>query len=74
MDKQYAVYMSMGLELVGLVTVLVFVGRYLDQNYGWGGGGVILGAVIALAGWITHLLMVIRQLAKKEEAGDTDAQ
>lgn len=73
MDRQYAVFMSMGLELVGLVTVLVFLGRYLDSNYGWGGWGVILGAFIATAGWIAHLLLVIRQLAKKEEAGDTDA-
>lgn len=72
MDKQYAIYMSLGFELVAAVTVLILIGRYLDNNYGWGGWGVILGAFIATAGWIAHLLIIMRQLAKKEEAGDTD--
>lgn len=71
--KSGSAFAALGFELVGLVLALVFVGRYFDQNYGWGGWGVISGVSIAFIGWVTHLYLVVQMLAKQDKSGDTDA-
>lgn len=71
MNRTYALLVALAFECVGLVTVLVLAGRYFDEQYGWGGKGAAAGAVIGVIGWVTHLIVVLRQLAKEEENGDT---
>lgn len=73
MNRQLLVFGAMGFECVGLVTVCVLIGRYFDSKYGWGGLGAAAGALIGTSAWITHLVVVMRNLAKDEESGDTDA-
>ena len=72
MDRKATVFAAMGFECVGLVTACVLIGRYFDQNYGWGGLGAGLGAFVGVMGWVTHLLVVIRSLAKPSEPSDTE--
>lgn len=70
MDRQYAIFMALGFELVGLVTVLLLLGQWLDKNQGWGGYGQIAGAIIGTVGWFVHLVFALKQLAKREEESE----
>ena len=63
MNRQYAVYMGLCLELVGLVLVLLFVGREIDNKFQWHGLGIVGGAVLAMIIWVYHLILIM----KKEE-------
>ncbi len=69
MNTKAYVFIGMGFELVGAVMAFLWIGQYLDEHQGWGGMGAAGGIVVAFIGWITHLLIVVRTLAKdtKEE-------
>lgn len=67
MNRTYALLTALAFECVGLVTALVLFGRYFDDKYGWDGMGAAGGAIIGVIGWVTHLVVVLRQLAKEEE-------
>lgn len=73
-NKASTAYMSLGFELIGLIAVLVFAGRYADTNWGWGGWGLISGVVTAFIGWVTHLYIVVQMLAKQDKSGDTSPE
>lgn len=70
-NKASSAYISLGFELIGIIVALVFIGRALDQHFGWPGWGVVGGVVIGFAGWVTHVYMVVQMLAKAENSGDT---
>ena len=72
MNSKAYVFIAMGFELIAAVLLLLWLGGKLDANYGWGGFGSILGIVIALVGWITHLLIMVRAVAKPENPGQID--
>lgn len=74
MNRTYALLVALAFECVGVVTALVLIGRYFDSKYGWSGMGAAAGAIIGVIGWVTHLIVVLRQLAKEEESGDTKQQ
>ena len=67
MEKRGAVFIAMGFEAVGLVTVCVLIGRWLDDRYGWTGLGAAAGAIIGVVGWMTHLIVALRQLSNDSE-------
>ena len=62
MDRKYVVLIGLGFELVGLTLAGLYVGSLADQNYNWGGLGVVSGAVVALIAWLGHLIAVVRKL------------
>lgn len=68
MNRTYALLSALAFECVGLVTALVLIGRYFDDKYGWSGKGAAAGAIIAVIGWVTHLIVVLRQLQKEEDS------
>lgn len=72
MNSKAYVFIGMGFELIGAVLVLLWVGGIVDHEYGWKGFGSIAGIVIALVGWITHLLLVVRKLANDEKSVQID--
>lgn len=57
---------GLGMELVGLVVVLVYAGRQLDLKYGWPGYGMTGGGLIALAGWLSHVLRIARAVEEED--------
>ena len=69
--KAYA-FIGLGFELVVLVLAMLWIGGKIDQAYGWNGLAAAFGMIIALISWITHLLIVVRSLAKDPKAGDSD--
>jgi len=74
MNRTYAIMAAMAFECVGAVTALMWIGMKLDVQYGWKGMGALGGAFFGVAGWFLHLFLVLRQLAKQEENGDTKGQ
>jgi F0F1-type ATP synthase assembly protein I len=73
-NKASSAYVSLGFELIGLIGVLVYIGRLLDQNYGWPGWGVVGGVLIGFTGWVVHVYVVVQMLAKAENSGDTNGE
>jgi hypothetical protein len=63
--------MALGFELIGLIAVMVFLGRWADSHLGWGGWGLMGGVTFAFVGWVTHLYLVVQMLAKQDNSGDT---
>lgn len=61
----------MGFEIVGIVLVAVWIGGWIDQNYDWGGMGLVTAIVIGFVGWLTHVIMILRTLEQSENSGDT---
>ncbi len=41
---------SMGIEIAGGVGLGILVGYWLDGRYGWSPWGVVIGAIVGLAG------------------------
>lgn len=72
MNSKAYVFIGMGFELVVGVVLFLWLGGKIDAAYGWGGFGAILGIVVALIGWITHLLIVMRAVAKPENPSQID--
>jgi len=64
MDRKTAVLMAMGFEMVGLVGVLSFIGRWFDNTYSWGGLGTAGGAVIGVIAWMIHLFVLLKSFEK----------
>ena len=73
MNKKLLVFTAVGFECVGLVAGCVLLGRWLDARYGWNGMGAAFGAIFGVVAWITHLILLLRGLAKDENSGQTDA-
>lgn len=74
MNRKGAIFMAMGFEAVGLILAFVYVGRWIDGRFGWNGVATAMGGIFAVIGWVTHILVVVRELAKSEESGHTDGQ
>ena len=54
------VFTAIGFELVGIMVFMLYVGQYLDKNYGWGGLGVAGLSMVGLGGWIAHLAYLLK--------------
>lgn len=74
MDRKAAVFIAMGFECFGLVAACVLIGRWIDQKYGSGSLWTGMGALVGVTAWVTHLLVLLKQLAKKQDPGHTDPQ
>ena len=74
MDSKSAIFIGMGFECVAVVVGFIYAGKWLDTQFGWGGLGVALGAFVGLFSWITHVLLLVRALAKKDNKSHTDPQ
>jgi hypothetical protein len=70
-NNKSAVFIAMGFECFGLITVCVLIGRWLDQKYGWGSLAAGLGAFVGLSAWVAHLLLLLKSLAKSGDSGHT---
>ena len=70
-SKAYA-FIGLGFELVVLVLAMLWIGGKIDTHFGWNGLAAAFGMILALISWVTHLLIVVRSLAKDSKASDSD--
>lgn len=64
--NRYMVFFSMGFELVGLILGSVFVGQKLDALWGTKGIALLVLTVACLAGWMVHLVYLLKRIEKLE--------
>jgi hypothetical protein len=74
MDRKTALFIGMGVELVAVVLIFIYLGRWLDDTYGLKGLATALSAMVALVVWVVHLLTVVRVLAKQEKGEHTKSK
>lgn len=65
MKRQYAIYMGLATEFVGLMAVFIFLGNWFDERFGMQGFGLIIGMFIALTGWSVHFALVLRGASRE---------
>lgn len=65
--KSMLVFVGMGFELVGLIVACLFIGQWIDQNYGTKGLGIAGFSILALVGWLVHLIQLLKQVEKEDE-------
>ena len=63
--KSGLVFTAMGFELVGIILTCLYFGQELDKKYGLGGLGVAGLSMIGLAGWLTHLVVLLKKFGMK---------
>lgn len=47
---------TLAIEFLAYLLVLGYVGKWLDDRYGWGGKGLMGGVLLALSAWIYRVL------------------
>ncbi len=65
--KKGIVFAGMGFELAGLIVGGLFLGKHLDETYDLGGlatGGL---AFAVLAGWLIHLVALIKKFQAEDD-------
>ena len=62
------VFAGMGFELVGLILAGLYLGQYLDKNFGFGGLGTAAMAMLVLASWIWHLVILLKKFNEDDHA------
>ena len=62
MKSKYLVFVGIGFELVGIILVMVYIGRLVDESYGTKGLGLALFPMIGLVGWIAHVIQLTKKL------------
>ena len=60
--------LSLGFELIAIVILFVYAGRYFDAKFEWPGWGMTAGSVLALVVWLTHVVMVMKNIERAAEA------
>lgn len=53
--------MGIGFELLALVLGALFLGQAIDKHFGWPGYGVAVMVVGVLAGWVYHLVILLKK-------------
>jgi uncharacterized membrane protein len=72
LNRKSLIFTGIGFEAIGLIIGFVMIGRWLDNTYSWGGMGTAAGGVIAMVVWLTHVLILLKQLAKADKSSHTD--
>jgi hypothetical protein len=64
MKGPYLVFAGMGFELIGLVLGSLWLGTVLDEHFQTKGMWVAGMSVLALAGWILHLIQMLKMVER----------
>jgi len=62
-----AAFIGIGFEIIGLLVAAVFVGQYLDEKYQ--AKGLIMAGfiVLALTGWLIHLVAMLKNFEREKQ-------
>lgn len=64
MNKQGFVFIGIGFELVGLMLASAYIGQAIDKHMGWSGIALAALMMLSLAGWITHIVILLNREEK----------
>lgn len=64
--KKYLIFASIGFELVGMMVASIYLGQAIDEHYQTKGLGLIALMFIALASWLTHVILLLRRFQKDD--------
>ncbi len=67
MKNKYIVFSAIGVELVGIIIACIFIGQYVDQNYGTKGLGIVGFSVLGLTGWLIQVVRMLKTMEKDDE-------
>lgn len=62
MKSKYIVFTAIGFELVGIILACIFIGHKLDEHYGTQGLALIGFSVAGLAGWLIHVVQLLKRI------------
>ena len=65
--KDYAPFLTMGIQLAAAVVVFFFIGSYIDQRYGIQPWGKISGIFLGSAGGFFKFFKTVSRLTEKEK-------
>lgn len=57
-----AAFIAMGFELVGVILASLFIGQWLDNNYGWAPWGTLGLLILGFGGWISHMILLLSRM------------
>ena len=61
MNKKALVFTGMGFELVGMIFAGLFLGQQVDETWQLQGLGTAFFSFVVLAGWLWHLVILIKR-------------
>jgi hypothetical protein len=68
--NKYIVFSAMGFELVGIILGCLYLGKLVDDTYGWKGMGIVSFSILGLTGWLIHVVQLSKRMDKiKDEEG-----
>jgi hypothetical protein len=73
-NKKALVFTGIGFECIGLIVAFVMVGEWLDKKFGWGGLGAGIGGMLGFFAWFIHVLILLKQFNKEEEANEDSSK
>ena len=65
--KKYGVFISLGLELTGMVFLGTWLGNWLEGKYQTGGLILVGCLFIAFSAWTVRIVVSLRKFAKDKE-------
>ncbi len=65
--KMYATVFGLVFELVGLVILFLYAGRYIDNKMHWSGIGVTFGGILAIVIWLLQLIKTFKNKENIDE-------
>lgn len=69
---KYLVFASIGFELIGIMLACIYLGQKIDEHYQTKGVALIALMFIGLASWLTHVIMLLRQIEKNQPKSDRE--
>jgi F0F1-type ATP synthase assembly protein I len=70
--NRYLVFSSIGFELLGIMLGSIYLGDVIDAHYGTKGVALIALMLIGLAGWLMHVIMLLKQIEKNQTKSDSE--
>jgi F0F1-type ATP synthase assembly protein I len=70
--NRYLVFSSIGFELLGIMLGSIYLGDTIDAHYGTKGVALIALMLIGLAGWLMHVIMLLKQIEKNQPKSDSE--
>lgn len=66
MNSKMLAFAGLGFEMVAILVISAYGGKWLDQHYDWKGMATAGLVILGLAGWIVHILYMLKKFEKDD--------